>query len=86
MTKRPVTGQTITRWLLEVLTISGIDTNKYKAHSFRGAGLSSAKEKGASISDIVKAGNWSNEGTFRTFYQAPCDESDIGRMILDQAE
>ena len=84
-TKRKVTKQTIARWLKEALKISGINTNLYKSHSFRGASLSAAFDKGASISEIIKAGNWSNIGTFKTFYQAPPDDTRIGQLILNQA-
>ena len=48
-TKKEVTKQTISRWLTIVLALSGIDTNKFKAHSYRGAGLSAAYAKGVSI-------------------------------------
>ena len=41
-TKKEVSKQTISRWLTTVLALSGIDTNKFKAHSYRGAVLSLA--------------------------------------------
>ena len=82
-TKRPVVKQTIARWLVQVLKSAGIDTTIFKAHSFRGAGLSHAYQKGASIQEIVKAGNWSNVSTFNRFYNAPCNDSNIGKLILE---
>lgn len=81
--KRPVTKQSIARWLVEVLKLSGINTSIFRAHSFRGASLSYALEKGASIQQIISAGNWSNETTFRRFYCSPSEESEIGRLILE---
>ena len=82
-TKKPVTKQTLARWLVEVLRLAGIDTSTYKSHSYRGAGLSHAFQKGASINQIMKAGNWANESTFRKFYNCPSNESEIGKIILD---
>ena len=34
--KKPVTRQTLARWLKLVLGFAGIDTSKFKAHSYRG--------------------------------------------------
>ena len=79
---KAVTKQSISRWLLTTLSLAGIDTGKYKAHSFRGAGLSHAYSKGVPLEKIVEAGRWSNSNTFRTYYCAPSDTSDVGRIIL----
>ena len=38
----PVSKSTITRWVKEVLTLSGIDTNVYQTHSIRAASSSKA--------------------------------------------
>ena len=81
---KPVTKQSLSRWLTLVLKLAGIDTNKYQAHSYRGAGLSAAFSAGASISQIMAAGNWSNENTFRMYYNAPSTDSSIGNLILTQ--
>ena len=82
-TKKPVTRQSIARWLVHVLQLAGIDTATFKAHSYRGAGLSHAFQKGASIKQIVEAGNWANDSTFRMFYNAPSYDSAIGKIILN---
>ena len=70
-TFKPVCKQTLARWLTLVLKIAKIDTSIFKAHSFRGASLSHAYSKGASINQIVAAGNWTNASTFFRFYNAP---------------
>lgn len=36
---------------------SGIDLNKFKAHSVRGA-ITSAVKAGVSITDVLKTANW----------------------------
>lgn len=81
-THRPVTKQTLSRWLTMVLKSSKIDTSVFQAHSYRGAGLSKALSSGASISQIIKAGNWTNSSTFNTFYNAPAFDTEIGKIIL----
>ena len=73
----------LARWLKEVLTLAGIDTNICKAHSYRGAGLSKAYQKGASLNQIVAAGNWSNASTFQHYYNAPCNDNSISSLILE---
>ena len=83
-TKKPVVKQSLARWLKLVLKLAGIDTNNYKAHSYRGAGLSKAYQRGASLQQIVAAGNWANATTFQRFYNAPPpNETEIGNIILE---
>lgn len=82
-TKAPVAKNTLARWLKEVLSMAGIDTKQFSAHSFRGAGLSSAASRGASAKDILAAGDWTNINTFNNFYNAPPSNSAVGRLILD---
>lgn len=82
-TGKPVTKQSLTRWLKMILDISGIDTTKYSAHSYRGAGLSEAHTRGASMTQIMEAGNWKNASTFNTFYNKYSEESPVGRLILN---
>ena len=82
-TFKPVTKQSLARWLTLVLKIAKIDTSIFTAHSFRGAGLSKALSKGAPISQIVSSGNWSNVSTFLNYYNAPSYDSEIGNIILN---
>lgn len=82
-TKRPVTKATLARWLTTVLKLAGINTEQFTAHSYRGASLSGAHEKGASIDQIVKAGNWKSVDTFKSHYCAPTNTSAVGRLILE---
>ena len=82
-TKKPVTKATISRWLTTTLKLAGIDTTQFTAHSYRGAGLSAAHSKGASIEKIVEHGNWSNVDTFHSYYNAPDRDSPIGQIILN---
>lgn len=82
-TKKPVSRQTLSRWLKSSLKEAGIDTDQFSAHSFRGSGLSHAFTHGASIKDIVVAGSWTNTETFRLHYFAPNTRSEVGKIILN---
>jgi len=83
ISKKPVSRPTLARWLKLVLSMAGIDTTKFKAHSYRGAGLSKAFQKGASLHQIVQAGNWSNCEFFKKYYNVPTCGSEIGTLILE---
>ena len=53
---KAVTLATLSRWMLFVLELSGIDSSMFRAHSFRSASSSKLHQKGFSIADIVKTG------------------------------
>lgn len=64
--------QTISNWLKEVLTESGVDTQKFSAHSYRHASTSKAKTLGVSIDTIFRAAGWSKSSkVFAQFYNRP---------------
>jgi hypothetical protein len=64
-----------------VLDLAGVDTNTYKAHSFRGASVSAAFMKGCRVSDILKTADWSSVKNFKKFYLR-----DIEHSESDQAQ
>lgn len=68
MTYKGVTSSTVARWLREVLSLSGIDSDVFKAHSFRSAAVSAAYTKGCSVSNILKTAMWNTEKNFYKFY------------------
>lgn len=63
-----VGGNTLSRWIKEILKSSGVDTKVFSAHSTRGAAASSAAAKGVPLNNILKASNWARESTFNKFY------------------
>ena len=81
----PVSKSTISRWLKEVMKMSGIDTDTFLPGSTRGASVSAAARRGASMSQILKAGDWSNLGTFQRFYHRTLEDTPVGRLILEGA-
>ena len=60
VTKKPVTKVSPARWLKTVLAVFAINNNDFSAHSYRGASLSSAYNKGVSLNNILKAGDRTN--------------------------
>ena len=84
-TGRPVTRATISRWIREVLGLSGIDISTYGPGSTRGASASAAARQGANASQIMAAGSWTNLGTFKKFYNREEENTPVGRLILQEA-
>ena len=84
-TGRSVARGSISRWLREVLSLSGIDVGAFGPGSYRGASASTASRRGASASQLMKAGNWTNLGTFQRFYNRTVDDTTVGRLILAEA-
>ena len=81
----PVAKSTISRWIKEVLTLGGIDTDRFLAGSTRSASVSAAASRGASIAQILGAGDWSNLGTYQHYYSRTVDDTPVGRLILEAA-
>lgn len=83
ITKRPVTKQSIRRWLTQTLNLAGIDTSQFSSHSYRGAGLSYAYSKGVPIEKIISHGDWQSVNTFHKYYSAPNQDTPVGQIILN---
>ena len=64
----PVSTPTISRWIMMVLILPGIDTNIFTGHSTRAASSSKAKAAGVSTRETLKRGFWPEELTFENFY------------------
>ncbi len=80
---KPISKNTVSRWVKQVLRSSGIDTDKYSAHTTRAASTSHCKAKGLSLQDIMASAGWSNSETFARFYEKPLDsEQNFGNTIL----
>ena len=65
---KSVTNDTIRRWLKTALKRCGVNTADFQGHSIRAASSSYAKSKGASISEIMNLGGWSNQSTWQKHY------------------
>lgn len=81
----PVAKATLSRWIKEVMGLAGIDTSVFLPGSTRGASVSAAARRGASLGQILQAGDWSRLGTYQRFYHRQVDDTPVGRLILEGA-
>ena len=65
---KPISKSTLTKWVMKMLYLSGIDVSKFKAHSMRSASSSKVASLGLQIKDVLSMGNWSNESVWQKFY------------------
>lgn len=78
-TVKPVTSQTIGKWIKKVLSESVIDVSVFKAHSTRHSSTSAANAAGVVIDVIRKTAVWAfSSYTFAKFYNRPI--TDDGRF------
>ena len=82
---KAVKTSSISRWLKNVLRLSGVDTSQFSAHSTRSASSTLAANCGVSISDIMKVADWSRAGTFKKFYQRPTILDSYAHRIVSSA-
>ena len=81
----PKSRATLARWTLVALNLAGINTNKYKAHSTRGASASAARAMGANINAIMKNASWKDARSFAVFYNKTInDPGKVQRAVLDR--
>lgn len=79
---KPVSKDTVARWIKEVLRDAGIDTNTYSSHSSRAAATSYGFEKGTRITEILDAAGWSNARTFASYYHKPIVSETLGTSMM----
>ena len=65
---KPVISSTISGWIKNVLTISGVEVGVFKGHSTSSASISKAALSGLSVPEILERGYWSNSSTWQQFY------------------
>ena len=58
----------LARWVKEVITNSGIDSEIFKTHSTRVASISAAFKLGMPLQEVLKRSQWSNARAFFTYY------------------
>ncbi|XP_044142751.1 uncharacterized protein LOC122932427 [Bufo gargarizans] len=71
----PVTSVTLSRWVKWILSLSGIDTSIFTAHSVRSATATSMTLSGARLEDVMRLADWSRSSTFREFYFRPASHA-----------
>lgn len=63
-----VSRDTVSRWVKQMMILTGIDVNTFTPHSTRAAATSAAKRAGVPIQDIMRNAGWTNSLTFLKFY------------------
>lgn len=71
----PVSKDSISRWINIVMKSAGVDVKKFKPHSTRAAATSAANKHGVPVSQILQTAGWSNEKTFRKYYNKPLEST-----------
>ena len=84
---RPITSQTISRWVKDILTESGIDTTIFSAHSTRHASTSAAALKGISLDVIQNTAGWTERSSvFARFYHRPIiNDREFAAAVIEKA-
>ncbi|KAG1201467.1 hypothetical protein G6F70_003144 [Rhizopus microsporus] len=81
---KSIQPKTVSRWLEGIMQDSGINTNKYKAHSLRSAASTKAVSLGVPIEQIKLHANWSlTSNTFEDYYYRPKDQHKRGSDIVN---
>lgn len=66
---KAATTQSISRWIKQVLSESGVDTSVFSAHSTRHASTSAAASAGVSLDVIRRTAGWTQQSnTFAKYY------------------
>ena len=58
---KPVSRDTVTRWVRCTMALAGIDVTKYSANSTRAASVSAASRAPVNIDDILQTARWSSD-------------------------
>ena len=61
----------MSRWIKDVMSLSGIDASLFKGHSTRSASTSRASLSRASIQQILGENRRPNESTWKKLYKKP---------------
>ena len=79
-----ISPTTISRWLTQSIILAGgpVLRKKLKGHSVRGAATSLALDKGLSVKDIIRAGDWKQDSVFFKHYYHPTREEKFGKTVL----
>ena len=81
---KPVSRDTISRWVKIVMQKSGIDVNLFKPHSTRAAATSKAFLKSVPLEHILSVAGWSSSDTFAKFHKKPVINTDSFSTVLLQ--
>lgn len=70
---KPVSRNTISRWIKVAMRKSGINVEMFRPHSTRAAATSKANASLVPLDQILATAGWSSASTFAKFYNKPID-------------
>ena len=71
----PASKDLLAWWVKEVMGSSGMDIEIFKSYSTRVASNSAGYKLGMPLQEVLKRGQWSNAGTFFTYYFREIEDS-----------
>ena len=78
---KAVTSSTISHWIKEFLSKSGVGPN-FSAHSTRSAASSAASRVCVPVDSILRMANWSDASTFTRFYHRDLPDPEFPSMVF----
>lgn len=66
---KPVSKDTVSRWVKTTLGLAGVDLTRFKPHSIRAASSSAASQASVPLGTILRTAGWSSHCTFAQYYQ-----------------
>ena len=79
-----VLASTLAKWVLQVMSGAGVDTNRFEGHSTRGTGTSPTKGL-VPIDMTLASGSWPSPSTFSKFYDKPLStDQSLGTAIASR--
>lgn len=79
---RPISRDTLGRWIKHIMKKSNVDTTKFSPHSTRSA-VTSKLKKTISISTIIKSVGWKSDSVFNKYYNLNQEANEgLSRSLL----
>lgn len=83
---RQVSGSTVGRWVKDYLSLAGVNSLVFSAHSTWGAASSKAASTGVPIDSILATASWSSQSTFARFYHRSLDTPTVTGAVFNSLE
>ena len=78
---RPISSQTMSRWLSKAMQLAGIDCH-FTGNSTRSAFTSAVARVSVPLDSILVAADWSSSETFKRFYLRSPDKGEFARAVF----
>ena len=79
---KSISNATVGKWVKCIVSDAGVDVSHFSGNNGREASTSYSAKAGLSLTELLRAGGWSNDRTFGTFYNKSVS-SNFGAAIID---